>query len=63
MPGRHWIVAYNSVLDEYRFMRWYEEWMPFKYCAMEDQQPDWIQKGIYESEEEAQKAFARFLTK
>jgi len=63
MPDRHWIVCYNSALEEYRFMRWMEEWMPFKYCAKEDVQPDWIQLGIYENEDDAQSAFAKYLTK
>lgn len=63
MPGKHWIVAYNSALDEYRFMRLWEDWLPFKYCAMEDIEPDWIELGVYESEDEAQRAFARFLTR
>jgi hypothetical protein len=62
MPGRHWIVCYNSAVDEYRFME-FLAWLSFKYCAKEDIQPDWDQKGIYESKEDAEQAYTVYLTK
>ena len=57
MSERHWIIAYNELTDECRFMQLNEEWLPFKYINVEDCQPDWQQIGFYESRYEAYSAF------
>jgi hypothetical protein len=57
MSERHWIIAYNELTDECRFMQLTEEWFPFKYMNLEDCQPAWQQVGFYESRYEAYSAF------
>jgi hypothetical protein len=63
MPNRHWIIAYNILTEEYRYMRLFEQWLPFKYCAQEDIQPDWEQVGVYETEQGAIGAYVKLLQK
>lgn len=50
---RHWIIAYNELTDEVRFMALLSEWIPFKYNAFSDIQNDWIEIGFYETFYEA----------
>lgn len=57
MSDRHWVIAYNKLTDECRFMKLLEEWLPFKYSDTEDLQPDWEHLGLYEHLEEAYHAF------
>jgi hypothetical protein len=49
IPDRHWVVAYNELTDECRFMSLAEEWLPFKYEGCNDMQPHWTGIGFYET--------------
>ena len=57
MSDRHWIIAYNELTGECRFMQLEEEWLPFKYNRFEDVQTAWQQIGLYESRYDAFSAF------
>lgn len=57
MSDRHWIIAYNELTTECRFMQLEEEWLPFKYNMMEDMQMDWRPIGFYETRHQAYSAF------
>lgn len=62
MQDRHWVIAYNDLTDECRFMQLLEEWLPFKYFETTDIEPAWEQLGVYETREDAYIAFLEFET-
>ncbi len=57
MTERHWVVAYNELTDECRFMQLDKEWLPFKYDGSVDIEPAWEQLGFYETLDDAYLAF------